>query len=189
MKRFALIAATLLMVSPVFAASYSIDPSHTQVQFEYNHFGFSNITGRFDQISGKFELDTKDLSKSEISVEIPINSISTGVEKLDAHLQSPDFFDAAKYPIASFKSKSVQVISDKELHVNGDLTIHGVTKPITLLVKVNNIAMHPMRKVPSAGFDASTTLKRSDFGVGAYVPAVSDEVKITISMEASEAKQ
>ena len=97
-------------------------------------------------------------------------------------------FDAAKYPTASFKSKSVHVASAKELHVSGDLTIHGVTKPATLTVKVNGIGNHPMKKIPAAGFDASTVIKRSDFGVGAYVPAVSDEVRISITLEATEAK-
>ncbi|WP_297800906.1 YceI family protein [Arenimonas sp. GDDSR-1] len=189
MKKYALLAlAAFAFAGTADAAKYAIDPGHTQVQFSYNHFGFSNITGRFDQISGEFDLDTADLAKSKISVEIPIASISTGVSKLDQHLQSADFFDAAKYPTASFKSKSVHVASAKELHVSGDLTIHGVTKPATLTVKVNGIGNHPMKKIPAAGFDASTVIKRSDFGVGAYVPAVSDEVRINITLEATEAK-
>lgn len=170
------------------AAKYTIDPNHTQVQFTYNHFGFSNITGRFSQISGEFDLDTNDLAQSKISVEIPIASVSTGVGKLDLHLQSADFFDAAKYPTASFKSKSVHVASDKELHVNGDLTIHGVTRPAVLTVRVNGLGSHPIKKIPAAGFDARTVIKRSDFGVGAYVPAVSDEVRISITLEATEAQ-
>ena len=169
-------------------AKYTIDSSHTQVEFTYSHFGFSNITGRFDQISGVFELDTQNLAKSKISVEIPINSISTGVDKLNAHLQSADFFDQAKFPTATFVSTKVHVASDKELHVMGDLTIHGVTKPVVLTVKVNKIADHPMKKIPAAGFDAITTIKRSDFGVAGYVPAVSDEVTIRITLEATLAK-
>lgn len=189
MKKYALIAlAAFAFAGTADAAKYNIDPGHTQVQFTYSHFGFSNITGRFDQISGEFELDTADMAKSKISVEIPIASISTGVAKLDQHLLGADFFDAAKYPTASFKSKSVHVASAKELHVSGDLTIHGVTKPATLTVKVNGIGSHPMKKIPAAGFDASTVIKRSDFGVGAYVPAVSDEVRISITLEATEAK-
>ena len=130
----------------------------------------------------------QNLGKSSIAVEIPVSSITTGVDKLDQHLLGADFFDAAKYPTASFKSKSVHVASAKELHVSGDLTIHGVTKPATLTVKVNGIGNHPMKKIPAAGFDASTVIKRSDFGVGAYVPAVSDEVRISITLEATEAK-
>ncbi len=189
MKKYAIITiAALVFAGNAFAAKYSIDPTHTQVEFTYSHFGFSNITGRFDEVSGEFDLNTENLAKSKISIEIPISSMSTGVSKLDTHLQGADFFDAAKYPTASFKSTMVHVASAKELHVMGDLTIHGVTKPVTLNVMVNKIAEHPMRKVPSAGFDAITTIKRSDFGIGAYVPAVSDEVKINITLEASAAK-
>ena len=181
---------TALTLSPAFAApeTYALDASHTYPRFSYSHFGFSNITGRFDQVGGEFELNTADLAKSRISVEIPVSSLSTGVAKLDQHLQGPDFFDAAKYPTASFKSTSVHVVNDRELHVSGDLTIHGVTKPVTLDVKVNKIAEHPMKKVPAAGFDAKTTIKRSDFGVGAYVPMVSDDVEIRITLEATSAK-
>jgi polyisoprenoid-binding protein YceI len=189
MKKIAIISiAALAFAGNAFAAKYSIDPTHTQVEFTYSHFGFSNITGRFDEVSGEFDLNTENLAKSKISVVIPISSMSTGVEKLDTHLQGADFFDAAKYPTASFKSTMVHVVNAKELHVMGDLTIHGVTKPTTLNVTINKIAEHPMRKIPSAGFDAVTTIKRSDFGIGAYVPAVSDEVTIRITLEASETK-
>ena len=189
MKKYALLALTAFaFAGTADAAKYAIDPGHTQVQFTYSHFGFSNITGRFDQISGEFDLDTADMAKSKISIEIPIASISTGVAKLDQHLQGADFFDVAKYPTASFRSKSVHVASAKELHVSGDLTIHGVTKPATFTVKVNGIGNHPMKKIPAAGFDATTVIKRSDFGVGAYVPAVGDEVRISITLEATEAK-
>lgn len=189
MKKLTFLAiAALAFAGNAFAAKYAIDPTHTQVEFTYSHFGFSNITGRFDQVTGEFDLNTKDLAKSKISVEIPISSISTGVDKLDAHLQGPDFFDAGKFPTAGFKSTMVHVVNDRQLHVMGDLTIHGVTRPATLDVTVNRLAEHPMRKIPSAGFDAVTTIKRSDFGVGAYAPAVSDDVTITITLEASEAK-
>jgi polyisoprenoid-binding protein YceI len=189
MKRFALITlATLAFASNAFAAKYAIDPTHTQVEFTYSHFGFSNITGRFDQVNGEFELNTADLAKSRISIEIPISSMSTGVQKLDQHLQGPDFFDAAKFPTATFKSTAVHAVNDKELHVKGDLTIHGVTKPVTFDVKVNKIADHPMKKIPAAGFDASTRIKRSEFGVGAYAPAVGDDVEIRVTMEATAAK-
>lgn len=189
MKESIIIAvAALAFAGNAFAAKYAIDPTHTQVEFTYSHFGFSNITGRFDKVAGEFDLNVKDLAKSSIAIEIPMSSISTGVEKLDTHLLAADFFDAAKYPTATFKSTKVHAVNDKELHVSGDLTIHGVTKPVTLDVTVNKIAEHPMRKLPTAGFDAVTTIKRSDFGVGAYAPAVSDEVTLSITMEASEAK-
>jgi polyisoprenoid-binding protein YceI len=141
MKKYAMLAvAALAFAGNAFAAKYAIDPGHTQVEFTYSHFGFSNITGRFDQVTGEFDLNTKDLAKSKISVEIPISSISTGVEKLDQHLKGPDFFNADKFPSASFKSTMVHVVNEKQLHVMGDLSIHGVTRPATLNVTVNKLA-------------------------------------------------
>jgi polyisoprenoid-binding protein YceI len=166
------------------AGNFTIDPTHTQVQFTYNHLGYSNITGRFDQVESEFNLDTADLTKSNVSVTIPVASISTGVEKLDTHLLGADFFDAAQFPTATFKSTGVTAAGEGKLAVAGDLTIHGVTRPVVLDVTVNKIGDHPMAKVPAAGFDASLTIKRSDFGVGAYVPMVSDEVRLTITVEA-----
>lgn len=190
MKRFysSLVVLGLLFAGSAQAEKYTIDGTHTQVRFTYSHFGFSNITGRFDQVQGEFDLDTANLAKSRISIEIPIASISTGVDKLDAHLQSADFFDAANFPTARFSSKSVHVVSDKELHVSGDLTIHGVTQPVTFMVKINRIGEHPFKKVPAAGFDATATLKRSAFGIGGYVPLVSDDVTLSITLEATVPK-
>lgn len=104
--------------------------------------------------------------------------------KLDEHLLGADFFEAEKFPTATFKSTGVNVIGEGKLDVSGDLTIHGVTKPVLLAVTINKVGEHPMAKVPAAGFDATTTLKRSDFGVGAYVPVVGDELAIRITLEA-----
>ncbi|MBP6596514.1 MAG: YceI family protein [Arenimonas sp.] len=168
------------------AGNFTIDPTHTQVQFTYNHMGFSNITGRFDQVESEFNLDTADLTQSSVSVTIPVSSISTGVEKLDAHLLGADFFNAAQFPTATFKSTAVTAAGEGKLAVAGDLTIHGVTRPVVMDVTVNKIGDHPMAKVPAAGFDASVTIKRSDFGVGAYVPMVSDEVRLALTVEARQ---
>ncbi len=168
------------------AGNYTIDPTHTQVQFTYNHMGFSNITGRFDQVESEFNLDTADLTRSSVSITIPVSSISTGVEKLDTHLLGADFFNAAQFPTATFKSTAVTAAGEGKLAVAGDLTIHGVTRPVVLDVTVNKIGDHPMAKVPAAGFDASLSLKRSDFGVGAYVPMVGDEVTLAITVEARQ---
>ena len=189
-KRTFLVIALGLISTAAFAKAvpYAIDGNHTQVNFTYNHFGFSDITDRFMQVTGEFNLDTDDLSKSSINVTIPMDGLSTGVPKLDEHLKSPDFFDAAKFPTATFKSTKVEPAGDNKLKVSGDLTIHGVTKPVVLDVTINKIGPHPMAKVASAGFDASVTLLRSDFGVGNYAPAVSDQVKLQITMEARQAK-
>lgn len=188
-KRFVFAALLALSSSTAFAADrYEIDPTHTQVQFGYSHFGYSHITGRFDQVKGEFLFDAADPTKSSIEVSIPVASISTGVAKLDEHLQSADFFDTGKFPEATFKSGSITVVSEGKLAVAGELTIHGVSKPVVLDVTINKAGQHPMTKVLAAGFDASTTLKRSDFGVGAYAPAVSDEVSIRITLEAQKAE-
>ena len=186
-----LVLATLIAAasfSAQAAEKYDIDPTHTQVQFTYNHLGFSNITGRFDEVKGDFLFDAADPTKSSVSITIPVASISTGVAKLDEHLLKADFFDATQFPTATFKSTGVTAAGEGKLAVAGDLTIHGVTRPVVLDVTINGIGEHPMRKLPAAGFDATATIKRSDFGVGAYVPAVGDEVTLSITVEATQAK-
>ena len=118
-----------------------------------------------------------------------MSSLSTGVAKLDAHLSSADFFDVATFPAASFKSGKVTVLGENKLTVAGDLTIHGVTRPVLLDVTINKLGEHPMRKTAAAGFDASTTIRRSDFGVGGMVPMISDEVRLEITLEAQQPKK
>ena len=190
MKFPSLLLASLLALAtgPALASQpYAIDPSHTQVEFTYSHFGFSNITGRFDKVESEFAFDAVDPSRSSVKVTIPVDSISTGVEKLDGHLLSADFFDAQKYPTATFTSTGVTVAGEGKLAVAGDLSIHGVTKPVVMDVTINKVGEHPMSKKPAAGFDASFDIKRSEFGVGGYAPAVSDEVRIEITVEAQKA--
>jgi polyisoprenoid-binding protein YceI len=187
-----LVLASLLALatfSAQAADSYTIDPTHTQVEFTYSHFGFSNITGRFDTVESEFLFDPQDPTQSSVKVTIPMASLSTGVEKLDTHLLSADFFDAEKYPTATFTSTGVTAAGEGRLQVAGDLSIHGVTRPVVLDVTINKIGEHPMAKTPAAGFDARTTIKRSDFGVGNYAPAVSDEVLIEITVESRLAKK
>jgi len=185
-----LIAGALALASAsAFATTYTLDPNHTQVQFGWNHFGFSNPEAVFGKVDATLEFDEADPTKSTVTATIPISSVNSDVPKLDEHLQSPDFFDAAKYPKATFKSTKVEKgSSPNQLKVTGDLTLHGVTKPVTLDVTVNKVGEHPMRKSPAAGFDATTVIKRSDFGITKYVPAVSDDIKIRITTEAIEAK-
>ena len=180
-----LLAATF---SAQAADKYTFDPGHSTIDFSWNHFGFSNPSARFDKFDGELMLDTKDLTKSSVSVTIPLDALDTKVAKLDEHLKSADFLDAAKFPSVTFKSTKVEAAGKDKLKVSGDLTIHGVTKPATLDVTVNKIGEHPMAKDQAAGFDASTTIKRSEFGVGAYVPNVSDEIKIHITTETHHAK-
>ena len=180
------LAATALFAAAAQAAptAYEINANHTQVLFGYTHFGYSHITGRFDKVEGTFNFDPAAPTKSDISVSIPISGISTGVPDLDKELQNETLFDAGKYPTATFKSTSVKSTGKDKLAVSGDLSIHGVTHPVTLAVTINKVGMHPMAGRAAAGFDASTTLKRSDFGISKYVPNVSDEVQVHITLEA-----
>jgi polyisoprenoid-binding protein YceI len=169
--------------------AYTIDATHTQVHATYSHLGFSNIAIRFNTVEGQFMFDAAKPANSSLNIKVPISSLDTGVQKFDEHLWGADFFDAAKFPEATFKSTKVTEVSKGKLKLLGNLTIHGVTKPVEFNVSVNNIGMHPMRKTAAAGFDATAKIKRSDFGLGAYVPNVGDDVTLQITMEALEAKK
>ena len=186
MKWFvAALAAFLLAASPALATPYVIDPGHTYVGFKVTHLGFSETYGTFDKVSATFDLNKDNPEKSSVDVDIKTASIDTRHEKRDEHLRGPDFFDAAKYPDITFKSTKVELTGDKTAKVTGNLTMHGVTKPVTLDVTLLAAGPYPLDKnVTAAGFNATTTIKRSDFGINAYVPMISDEVKITISTEA-----
>lgn len=175
-----------LMASvPAFAAdTYKLDQGHTSVTFQWTHFGFSHPTGKFMNAVGTVTLDDATPANSSVEVSFAIDGINTGVAALDTHLKSADFFDAAKYPTATFKSTKVEPTGADTALVTGDLTIHGVTKPVTLTVKLNKKDVHPMMKKVDAGFTATGTINRSDFGVGAYVPAVSDQIDLYIEAEA-----
>lgn len=164
--------------------SYQIDPNHTVVLASWSHFGFSNPSANFGQASGTLVYDAADVARSSVQVTLPLSGIDTFVPKLDEHLRSADFFDAAKYPDITFKSTMVHDLGGGKLQVMGDLTVHGVTKPVTLDATFNKAAFNPMFKADVVGFDATATIKRSDFGVGAYVPNVGDEITIRITTEA-----
>ncbi len=169
-------------------ATYKLDDSHTAVTWQVLHMGFSHPTGKFMNIDGALVLDEEKPENSSLNVTIPVAKQESGVPKLDEHMNGPDFFDAAKFPTATFKSTAVEVAADKKTaKVTGDLTLKGVTKPVTLDVTLVGSGEHPMTKARTHGFDATTTIKRSDFGVSYGVPMVSDEVKLTIVSEANKA--
>jgi polyisoprenoid-binding protein YceI len=188
--RHLLIASLLAASASAFAApqTFSIDPTHTQVSFTYDHFGFSNPTGRLEDIKGTLVVDQADWAKSSVEVTMPLSGLHTGVPKLDEHLKTPDFFDAAKFPDVTFKSTKVSKTGAQTLDIAGDLSVHGVTKPVTLHARINKIGENKMIGSQSAGFDADTTLKRSEFGLTKYVPMVSDEVHVHITLSADAAK-
>jgi polyisoprenoid-binding protein YceI len=189
--RLPLLALALATLSlPAFAATapYEIDPRHTQVLFTYSHMGMSHITGRFGDVSGTIALDADKPAASSVNVTIPVDSLSTGVPKLDEHMKSPDMFDAAQFPTATFASTSVKAVGKDHLQVTGNLTLHGVTRPVVLDTTINFAGPHPMNKAPAAGFDATANLKRSDFGIGYGLPNVGDEVQLRITVEAKGPK-
>jgi polyisoprenoid-binding protein YceI len=189
MKRLALaVLASAVLSTAASAETYEMDPRHTQVLFTYSHLGFADITGRFDDVKGTISYDPADVGAASVEVTVPIATVSSGVAEMDAHFQRDDLFDAAQFPTATFKSTAVESAGADKLRVTGDLTIHGVTRPTTFDVAINKIGEHPMRKVPAAGFTAEATIKRSDFGVDKYVPAIPDEVRISISTEALKAQ-
>lgn len=188
-RRLALATALTLAAAPVFATTYSLDPGHTQVVLSWNHFGYSNPTAQFGKVEGTLDYDQAAPTKASVKVTIPLASINSNVAKLDEHLQGADFFDVAQYPDATFTSTKVEKGAKAgALRVTGDLTLHGVTKPVVLDVNVNKVADHPMWKAPVVGFDATTTIKRTEFGISKYAPMVSDDIKIRITIEGVEAK-
>ncbi|MFT4178729.1 MAG: YceI family protein [Thermomonas sp.] len=177
-------------VEAVQAASgtYTLDASHTDVLATWSHFGLSNPSAHFGNVEGTLVYDAADVSKSSVQVTLPLSGMNAFSAKFDEHLRSADFFDAAKFPVASFKSTSVASAGVNKLTVTGDLTIKDITKPVTLDVTLNGGGAHPMKKVQAIGFDATAVIKRSDFGVGAYAPNVSDEVELRITTEATQAE-
>ncbi|HEY4556134.1 MAG TPA: YceI family protein [Lysobacter sp.] len=186
-KRIALAAALAAVSSVAFAApvAYKIDPAHTDVIASWSHLGFSHPTAHFGNVDGTIVYDAQNVGASKVEVTIPMSGLSSHVEAFDKHLRSADLFDVEKFPSITFRSTKVESAGDNRLRVTGDLTVRGVTKPTVLDVTLNKVGEHPMKKVPAIGFDATTTLKRSDFGIAYAVPAVSDEVQIRITTEAS----
>lgn len=178
-------AAVSVQAAPV---TYKLDPGHTMVLFSWNHFGFSNPTAELGLGSGTLVFDQQHPARSSVDVTLPMSGLDTHVPALDEHLKKADFFDADKYPMVTFKSTGVQPLGGNKFKVTGNLTVHGVTRPVVLDATLNKVGVHPMTKAQSIGFDATATIKRSDFGVGAYVPSVSDTVKIRITTEGSVPK-
>jgi polyisoprenoid-binding protein YceI len=185
MKPIHLISALILgiSVSVQAADSYTIDSRHTFPVFEVNHLGFSTQRGRFNKSAGKITLDTTAKSGS-VELTIDSASIDMGIDKWDEHMRSPDFFNAAAHPTITFKSSKVNFEGDKVVGATGDLTLLGVTKPVTLALSGFRCGEHPMLKKTVCGIDAATTIKRSDFGMKYGIPAIGDEVKLMVPVEA-----
>jgi polyisoprenoid-binding protein YceI len=190
MRKILLVAALFAFAGSAFAApvTYKIDPNHTNVIASWSHFGFSHPSINFGQADGSIVYDAENVSASSVQVTLPLSGLSAFAANFNDHLSSGDWFDAAKYPAATFKSTKVEAAGDGKLKVTGDLTVKGVTKPVVLDVNLNKAGEQPQAKRPAVGFDATATVKRSDFGLGAYVPNVSDEVSLRITTEATVPK-
>ncbi len=186
MKSFLFAAAFAAMATGAHAASetYVLDSSHSQIVFNYNHLGYSTTYGMFSGFQGEIQFDQDNPAASSVTVSMPAKSMLTGWEERFAHFMSGDFFGADENELITFASTEIEVTGDNTAKITGDLTMNGVTKPVVLDAKLNQAGEHPMAKQPWAGFDATTTVKRSDFDMGMFAPYVSDEVQIMISVEA-----
>lgn len=180
----ALVLASASVVAFAAPVTYKMDPSHTDVIASWSHFGFSNPIAHFGDVDGSITYDADNVGQSSVNVTIPLNGMESHVAAFNEHLRSDDFFDAEQFPVITFASTKVEAAGSDKLRVAGDLTVHGVTRPVVLDVTINKIGEQPMAKRPAAGFDASTTIKRSDFGMAKYAPNVSDQVQIRITTEA-----
>lgn len=192
MKSLSLAAALAMAATMSFGAAekYVLDASHSQIVFNYNHLGASTTYGMFSGFEGEILFDQDNPANSSVSVSMPVKSMFTGWEARDGHFMSGDFFGAEDGDLVTFTSTSIEVTGDGTAKITGDLSMNDITKSVVLDTKLNLVGEYPFGPKQGkawAGFDATTTLLRSDFGLGAFAPAVSDEVGIVISIEALKA--
>ena len=187
----AALAASPALAEPVL---YTLDPSHSQIVFTYDHLGFSTGHGMFSGFEGEIMFDEADPANSSVKVSMPVTDMLTGWEERYTHFMSPDFFNASADAspegddpdLVTFESTGIEVTGEDTALITGELTMNGTAKEVVLDAKLNSMGTHPMAQKPWMGLNATTTLLRSDFGVGAFAPAVSDEVEVEISIEAGE---
>ncbi|OIN55470.1 YceI family protein [Arsenicibacter rosenii] len=191
MKKLALTVVTLLSLTTAFAQNWTVDKSHSRVGFTVTHLMLTDVDGNFKTFDASITSSKPDFSDAVIEVTADVNSINTDNERRDGHLKSPDFFDAAKFPTFTFKSKSVQKVEGKKYKITGDLTLHGVTKPVTFDATLTGpVTMDsPRGKTEKLGLKINGTIKRTDFGVGSSGSAVvSEEVEIKAAGEFAKAQ-
>lgn len=189
-----LIATPVLVATPVLAqtpptrdpaqiqaGAYAVDPNHTQVGWRVSHMGFSNYAGGFSDVSGTLDLQPKNPAAAKLSIKIPVASVTTTSAKLTDELKGDQWLDAGKFPEMTFVSTKVTPEGKDKAKVTGNLTLHGVTKPVTLDVTLVGAGVNPLSKKVTVGFDATGTLKRSEFGVKTYVPLIGDDLHLTIA--------
>lgn len=193
MRRTTFITAAALLAASAPAAAadltqvpsgtYHEDDQHAYVIFSYTHLGFSSPKVRFDDFDVTLNLDAEDPEASEIDVSIDVSSVDSGVEIFDGHLMGAEYFDLENHPTIIFESASVEKTGENAYDISGGLTVKGKTVPVTLAATINGAGEHPLKKVPAVGVSATGTVMRSAWGLGQYVPAVSDEVTLTIEVE------
>lgn len=189
MKALSRLSTALILAAvaaaPALAApeSYALDAGHTFPRFSYSHFGYSTQLSRFNKTTGKIVFD-KAAKTGSVDITIDTKSVDTGFPLFNEHIQSADFLDTAQFPTATFKSTKVVFDGDKPTAIEGNLTLKGVTRPVTLTVTSFQAMPHPILKKDAIGANANVTVKRSDFNAGKYAPNVSDEVRIDIAVEA-----
>lgn len=176
--------ATSALAAPV---TYNVDASHTYPRYEYNHLGFSTQQGRFNKTSGSVTLD-RAAKTGSVDISIDAASVDSGSSLFNTHLNGEEFFSTTKFPTVTFKADSVTFDGDKPATVPGTLTLKGISKPVTLTITSFHCMPHPMLKKEACGANATTSFKRSDFGITKHVPYVSDEVKLSIAIEAIAAQ-
>ena len=163
------------------AGRYAVEPSHTRVQFTVSHMGLTDWYGDFTHVSGSLLLDPARTQAARVDISIPTGSVSTTNATLDGELKGADWFDAARYPAIRFVSSRVVRTAPNKAMIAGALTLHGVTRPVTLSATFNGGGVNPLSKAYTVGFNATTTIRRSDFGVRKYLPMIGDETAIRIS--------
>lgn len=185
MKKIGLVVAiaSLLSSGVVSAQAWEFDKSHTRVGFTVDHLGFSSVIGDFRQFDGQVQYDPKQPAGLKVNFEIDTKSIDSGWAARDEHLRKADFFNVEKFPKMTFTSTAVKVLGDSKSQVTGNLTLLGVTKPVTLDVTLNKLDVNPITKKQTAGITATTSIKRSDWGMTTYVPAVGDVIPVRIDAE------
>jgi len=178
------IAAAIAIPAIAAPESFTVDPRHTFPSFEVSHLGFSTQRGRFNKTSGKIALD-RAANTGSVDIVIDTASLDTGLDKLEEHLRGEDFFNVAKYPTMFFRSSAVSFKGDVPVAADGELTMLGVTKPVTLTITSFACGVHPISKKDTCGADATASILRSDFGMKYALPAVGDTVKLLIQVEAT----
>lgn len=169
------------------AGSYAFDPAHSQIVYSYDHMGFSTSHGFVNGVEGTITLDPADVASATVEASFPLDALRTIDAELDQHIMGPDFFNVTgDAPAVTFTSTSVEAGDDNEARVTGDLTLNGVTKPVTLEVEFEGAGLDPMTQAETVGFSAEGEIRRSEFNLGAFVPAVSDEIEFEINVEAKK---